>query len=149
MANRDIEKAAACALRCLAEWRETSESDGHSSFVRNTFINAVRVVEMQQLADHHDLSDKPLLNELLNELDLIRFNETSVESLHRQGAIVAKIATRHGAAYVSNALRNKEIATRGGGRWSWEDFAAGCRDARSTKRIVQEFGFGRHPFMIE
>ena len=149
MCNQDPEKAAWAARRALTEWEETSESSAHCDRVRDVFMDEALVREIEALANDKDPMNKPLLSELLDELDLVRFNEVSVESLHRVGSVVAKKATHHGAAYVSNALRQKNIATRGGGRWSWAEYAAACRSTRSKTTAVEMFGFHKHPVMTE
>ena len=149
MCHRDPEKAAGAALRALTEWAETSDSSAHCDRVRDVFMDEALVREIEAFANDKNPTGKPLLSDLLDELDLVRFNEISVESLHRVGSVVAKKATHHGPAHVANALRGKTIATRGGGRWSWAEYAEACRSTRSVNQVVAMFGFRTHPLMAE
>ena len=149
MCNRDPEKAAGPAQRAIAEWEETSESSAHCDYVRDVFKNEALFAQIRVFSETRDVVDKPLLDELLDELDLVRFNEISVESLHRVGGIVAKKAIHHGPAHISNALRGREISTRGGGRWTWAEYATACRESRSTQKALGAFGLHGHPMVTE
>ena len=106
MANRNPDKVAEVARACLDEWEAIKTSDGHSTFVRDVFANDALVAELEAFAHMKDRSETLPLSSLLDEMDLVRYNELSVEGLHRTGAVVAKGAPRHGPAFVSNALRN-------------------------------------------
>ena len=85
MANINPDKAAEAARACLDEWEATKTSDGHIKCVRDVFANDALVAEMEAFAQTKDRSEKPLLSSLLDEMDLVRYNEFSVECLHRTG----------------------------------------------------------------
>ena len=148
MANRDLSKAKQCAQVALDEWHLTSESSAHGEGVRAVFEDPALLSEIEEFADTGIEQSKPRLQELLDEVDMVRFNELSVEGLHRVGSLAARLSAHHGPAYVANHLRCPEISSRGGGRWTWEDFAETCTSLAGTKTAVKLFGFERHPLMM-
>ena len=82
---------------------------------------------------------------------LVRTNEISVESLHRQGAILAACKGCHDAPYLSFHLRCPEVFGAnddGGGLFfSVKQWAERANSLRNDFLVMHRFGLDRHPVM--
>ena len=94
IANRDPSKAMRCAQSAIDQWKATSDSAAHDNATRRVFENEHLFAELENFAQTGSEESLETLPELIDEVDLVRYNELSVEGLHRLGTLIGQLTYR-------------------------------------------------------
>ena len=92
------------------------------------------------------LHETALLKQWRHKLSLIRCDEISVESMHRQGSLMARGAHHHDAPYLSFGLRSPECYVQG--QWDLASWADQCARVDTDFKIMSEFQLESHPTWV-
>ena len=93
----------------LTQWSSTRDKGGHEAVTLEWFKNLQLIKELEQFQKDGQLEGKPQLEEAVDLLDLVKWNEIPIESLHRVSILLKAKAPRHSIVMESSNLRLPQL----------------------------------------
>ena len=128
---------------CISQCEATKDSIRHRPVTYHYLGDGQlrRDIDIYVQSGGHIISD--LLQEKRRQLKLVRTNELSAESLHRQGTLFANKAKHHDAPYLSFGLHSSDVFI--GEQFSLKEWALAASEVRTDMEVLAAFNLHMHP----